>query len=423
MKKTLLLSGMLSTLLFAGSTSVLPVEQRTFSQSQYIPDISLILDASLVSRNVKDSEVAHYEIPGIAHGLIGEHSHGGVTHSSYNAKNGFNLNYVELVLSSSVDPYFTMDGVFHISEGGIEVEEAYFTTTSLPLGLRLRGGKFNSNFGRLNEQHHHYWDFGDSPLVYDAFLGMHGLNEKGLQLQWVAPMSHYLMAGVEVLQGENEQMFGAEALGDEEEPFADAPTVPALFVGYLKTAHDIGETTIMPGISYARGASRLDHSSDEDPHAFAGMSSLYGADLTIKHYFDSYSFLSLQGEWLMRSMDGDYYALDDAGEPIASAALTKDQAGFYTQLVYAMNKHWRAGARYDDIYQNDIERNGIDVDSENDFQRISGMIEYHFSEFSRFRLQYNHNTAMFDEEGERQDVDTIMLQANISIGAHGAHAF
>ena len=78
-----------------------------------------------------------------------------------------------------------MDGVLHFSENGVAVEEAYFTTTSLPAGLRLRGGKLNSNFGRINEQHHHYWDFGDMPLVYDAFLGMHGLSEMGVRNNFV----------------------------------------------------------------------------------------------------------------------------------------------------------------------------------------------------------------------------------------------
>jgi hypothetical protein len=431
MKKTLLLTTLLSSLLFGDAATVLPVEKRTFEQSKFIPDISLILDASYVNRNKEDDEIAHFEIPGIAHGLLGAHEHGGHSHATYNAYNGFNINYAELVLSSSVDPYFTLDGVFHFSENGVEIEEAYFTTTALPAGLRLRGGKLLSNFGRLNAQHHHYWDFGDMPLVYQAFLGDHGINEKGLQLQWVAPMSHYLMVGAEVLQGENESMFGtgsiADPLTDEEDaaPLAEAADAPALFVGYVKTAVDIGETTIMPGISYARGTSRLDHFGDEEPHAFSGMSSLYGVDLTVKHYFDSYSYLTWQSEWMMRDMDGTQYAYDpEATDPdIVNAELEKEQAGYYTQLVYALDKNWRFGARYDSIYQNDVTKNDVKLDMEDNFDRVSAMAEYHPSEFSRIRLQYNHNTALFNEEGERQDIDTVMVQVNIAIGAHAAHDF
>ncbi|WP_345985029.1 hypothetical protein WCX49_10445 [Sulfurimonas sp. HSL-1656] len=428
MKKTLIAIPLFCTLLFADAATILPVEKRTFEQSKFIPDISLILDASYVTRNKKDDEIAHYEIPGVAHGIMGAHAHDGHSHATYNAANGFNLNYGELVLSSSVDPYFTLDGTFHFSENGVEIEEAYFTSTSLPYGLRLRGGKLLSNFGRINSQHHHYWDFGDMPLIYQAFLGDHGINEKGVQLQWVAPTETYLMFGGEVLQGENEMMFGTGSIADptatdpDAAPLAEAADAPALFVAYVKTAVDIGETTVMPGISYARGTSRLDHFEDEEPHAYAGMSSLYGFDLTVKHYFDSYSFLTWQSEWMMRDMKGTQYAQLDANTT-ASASLRKEQSGYYTQLVYAYNMNWRAGVRYDSIYKNDITKNGTALEMENSFERYSAMVEYHPSEFSRFRLQYNHNTALFNEDGERQSIDTFMLQANIAIGAHAAHDF
>jgi hypothetical protein len=46
--------------------------------------------------------------------------------------------------------------------------------------------------------------------VYKVFLGDDGLKEKGVQLNWLAPTPFYLLFGVEVLQGENEQSFGTE---------------------------------------------------------------------------------------------------------------------------------------------------------------------------------------------------------------------
>ena len=55
--------------------------------------------------------------------------------------------------------------------------------------------------------------------------------------------------------------------------------------------------------------------------------------------------------------------------------------------------------------------------------KYSAMVEYSTSEFAKFRLQYNHNRALYDEDGRRQNVDTLILQANFSIGAHGAHSF
>lgn len=405
--------------------NVIPMEKRSFEQSKFIPDISLIMDASYVNRDIDDDQAAHLEIPGIAHGLLGSHAHGDVSHATYNAANGFNLNYGELVLSSSVDPFFEMQGVFHLSENGFHIEELFFTSNALGNGLMFKGGKFNSNFGYLNEQHHHIWDFADMPLVYESFLGMHGLNEKGAQLQWTAPTPFYLMVGGEVLQGENEQMFGIASIGDAEAPIAERADAPAMFVGYVKASYDIEDTTLFGGLSFARGSSRLDHSSDETPHAFSGMSSLYGADLVVKHYFDSYSFLSWQSEYLKRDMDGTIYAIDPDDTTVAtgSAPLTKEQAGLYTQLVYAYDKNWRTGVRYDRFTQNDVIRGGVKQEQPGDLDKYTAMVEYHTSEFARFRLQFDRNNAFFDEAGGRRSVDSIILQANIAIGAHAAHSF
>lgn len=421
MKKILLVSTLSATIVFSG-VDVLPVEKRTFVQSKYIPDISLVMDASYVYRDIADDKVAHLEVPGVAHGILGSHTHNGKTHTPNNAKNGFNLNYAELVLSSSVDPFFTMDGVFHFSEESVEIEELYFTSTALGSGARVKGGKFTSNFGYLNEQHHHTWDFADMPLVYEAFLGMHGINETGLQLQWVAPTDTYLMLGAEILQGENTQMFGKDKIGT----YTTQADAPALFVGYIKTSFDIDDTTVLAGLSYAQGATRLDHSDDEEqPHVISGYSKLYGADLVVKHYFDSYSFLKFQSELLSREIDGTQYNLNvaDTTAVLTSPSINKKQTGAYTQLVYGVNKSWHMGLRYDTIFINDITSNGATVDKGNNFDKYSAMVEYHTSEFARFRLQYNRNNSLYDENGNRQDVNTVILQANISIGAHGAHSF
>ena len=103
--------------------------------------------------------------------------------------------------------------------------------------------------------------------------------------------------------------------------------------------------------------------------------------------------------------------------------MNKKQSGLYSQLIYTHDKNWRMGVRYDTIYQNDITKDSVDMNEVDDFNKYSAMIEYHTSEFARFRLQYNRNEAMYDEAGLRQNLDTIMLQANIAIGAHAAHSF
>jgi len=418
MKKLLLMA---ACAVLALGMEAIPADKREYSESKFVPDISLVLDASYVNRDVEDHELGHLELDGIAHSLYGSHSHGESAHSSYNAANGFNLNYAELVLSSSVDPFFEMNGVFHYSEEGVEIEEAYVTSTALDYGLRSRLGKFNSNFGYLNEQHHHSWDFNDMPLVYEGFLGMHGINEKGLQFQYTVPTDFYLMAGFELLNGENEQMFGnseIESIGVEAE---DAST---MYIAYVKTAFDIGDTSILTGISYVDGTSHIDHTEDEEgPHAFVGDSKLYGFDLVAKHYFDSYSFFKLQAEVLYRDMDGVQYNLDENATITSEPKLTKEQAGGYIQAIYAPNKTWAVGVRYDNIFKNDVYANGVDTDKADDLAKYSAMLEYKTSEFARFRLQYNRNEALSDDIDGAVDMNSVIFSANISIGAHGAHAF
>ena len=332
-------------------------------------------------------------------------------------------------MSSNVDPFLSMDAVFHFSENGVEIEEAYFTSTALSNGLRARGGKLLSNFGYLNAQHHHYWDFGDMPLVYEAFLGMHGINELGAQLQWTAPTPFYLMAGFEILQGTNEQMFGNESVnigeftGDDEDKL-EGTSAPSLYVGYLKTSFDVGDTTIAGGVSYAQGDSMVDHSGDEEgPHVFSGDSKLYGADLVVLHSFDSYRSVKWQSEWLSRELDGTQHNLSAVVPYVTDVNINKKQSGLYSQIIYTHDQNWKMGMRYDTIYQNDVKANGTDLNKPTDFNKYSAMLEYHTSEFARFRVQYNRNDAMYNEDGNKQSVNTIMLQANISIGAHSAHSF
>jgi len=54
--------------------------------------------------------------------------------------------------------------------------------------------------------------------------------------------------------------------------------------------------------------------------------------------------------------------------------------------------------------------------------KYSAMITYKPLEAAYFRLQYSHNNALYNESGLRQSVDTVTLQANITIGSHKSHS-
>ena len=428
MQKIIMISALTATMLFAQEASQESLTQQLedkkinstkSKESSYMPDISLIMDVSY--NNISFDEgghTEHLEIPGFVHG--GGHDHEDHGHTSLAGEDGFNFNYAELVIAASVDNYFDLKGVFHLTEDDFEVEEAFATTRSLPYHLQAKIGKFKSDFGYLNNKHRHNYNFYEAPLVYQALLGDHGLNEIGLQLHYVFPTSYYVMAGVEALQGDNERSYGTEGFG-----IVDDVNQPNLWVGYLKTSFDIGGGTLLGGVSMAKGDSRMNHLEDEEEaHAFAGDTTFYGADLVYKYYFASDQAITWQSEYIYREMDGTKYIPNDTEDSFANQiALKKEQAGYYTELIYQHDRNWRAGVRYSALNQNDITANIRKQDMPDDMYITTAMLEYNPSEFSRLRLQYNYNSSLYDEEGEKNNKNEIVLQFNYAIGAHGAHAF
>jgi len=397
---------------------IIPTSQRSFL------NLSLIVDTSFVARNKNDQEFKHLEIPGLYH----KHEGNGHGHGALNEKRGFNLNYAELYLYAPVDPYFDLYATIPFSEDGAEVEEAYAVTRGLPFGFQFKVGKFRSSFGRLNAQHPHAWDFANQPLVYKVFLGDDGLKEKGVQLNWLAPTPFYLLFGVEVLQGENEQSFGTEGfrLFDNINTPTTSITIgdtkkPNLYLGFVKTSFDVGNLSVLTGLSFATGHTRIDHLDGDHPHAFAGKTKLYGFDLTAKYMIDSYRYISFQGEYLYRDQKGTKYEYDSAGD-LETDELKKKQGGFYTQLVFKFDRRWRAGVQYNLINKNDVKKNGVKDDLSNNLPAYYAMLEYSPTEFSRIRFQVGQNRAFFHDK-KRETVNEFILQFNFAIGAHGAHPF
>jgi hypothetical protein len=388
MQKKLLLSMALSTLLLQATESktlenrvdklekALASQQKaklakalngsnSFNQKSFIPDISLILNASAVSRNIKNSDYEGYGIDGF------------VDHTDeipFNKNRGFNLNYAEFGMHSEVGPYFDADAIFHLHPDEFEIEEAYITTKKLPANMQLKAGLFRSSFGRINAIHQHAQAFVAQPLVYEAMLGVEGIKDAGVSLNWVAPTDTYLMVGAEALQGSNELSFGY-------------PESNNLYVGYLKTGFDIGDSNaLLMGGSVASGKTE-EHQN----------SRLYGAELTLKHTIDSYSSISWQSEYLYRDKN------------------KQKQAGLYSQLRYNMDSSWEFGGRYDALIKN--------LDNQpDDLKKYSAIVSYRPFEFSKIRLQYSKDRSK-SFVGKRQDEDMIALDFLVEIGAHGAHAF
>ncbi|MBN2399590.1 MAG: hypothetical protein JXI33_04545 [Candidatus Aminicenantes bacterium] len=394
-----------------------------FAQAKFVPDISLILDSSFVIRDLEDPWFSDLFLPGFSHAGPGVRA---LELDEANVGKGFNLNYAELSLASVVDPYFDLFAVFHLSPEGFEIEEAYFSTRRLPAGLQIKGGKFLSQFGRINGQHSHYWDFGSPPLVQSAFFGGGGLAELGLRLSWVAPLNIFLQFAVEILQGHNEMSFGHQGFDAGGISIATVDG-PGLVVATVKSSFDLGNLTVLAGISSASGKSRwpADLENDNGASAFAGTAAVFGADITFKYLFDSIRYLSLQTEVMGRTSRGDRYGLEVVNGWSVCEQRSR-QEGFYSQAVARLNKRLRFGARLDLIWKNDLSFAGMTQALPKNLMRYTAMGEWNPTEFSRLRLQYTYDRSRYEESGgiwRQRPVHELTLQVNITIGAHGAHAF
>ena len=336
----------------------------------------------------------------------------------------FNLGESELTVAANVDPYFFANVTASItSENQIAVEEAYFRTLALPSGLTLKGGRFFSALGYLNEVHAHAWDFVDQPLVYQAFFGGQ-LAQDGVQLKWVAPTETFVELGAEAGNG------GAFP-GTHRNRNSLNATVLFTHVG-----GDVGDSASWrTGISWLdeRADDRLYEDSDDVgapvTNAFTGTSRTWIADAILKwapHGDTTRQQLKVQAEYLRRAEDGSL-TFDVGGRGLAGDYRSQ-QSGWYLQSVYQFRPRWRTGARYDSMDSGDpriglvaagvLPRAAFPTLLAASPDRFTLMLDWSPSEFTRLRAQY----AWDDARAALRDRQ-FFLQYLYGIGAHGAHKF
>jgi len=336
----------------------------------------------------------------------------------------FNLGESEITFAASVDPYFSAQLTAALSgEGEIGVEEAFFRTTSLPAGFSVKGGRFFSGFGYLNEIHAHAWDFVDQPLAYQAFFGGQYAQD-GVQVKWLAPTDLFLEFGAETGNG---GAFPGTRLG------RNGLNGVTLFA---HTGGDLGDS-----IGWRAGLSWLDLDAEDRAYedldsfgspvvnAFTGSSETWIADATLKWTPTGDArrrALKLQAEYMERTEDGDL-AFDVAGANLLDGYRSR-QSGWYVQGAYQFMPRWRVGLRYDALDAGST-RIGLVRSGEllaTDFplllpaspSRVTTMVDWSPSEFSRLRAQYAWDDAR-DADTDRQ----LLIQYIYAIGAHGAHKF
>jgi len=356
------------------------------------PAISLILMGTAASF---DNNPEAYAIPGVT---LPEETDPG--------KEGFSLAETELIISGNIDDKFF--GRFTTAltpENEIEIEEAFVQTLGLPAGLGLQFGRFYSEIGYLNKIHAHYWDFVDQPLVYRAYLG-NQYNDDGIQLRWLAPTDLFLEFGGEVFSGDS---FPASRSSNES---------VGSYSLFMKLGGDVGLShSWQAGLSYLATQAENRETENGDV-SFSGDDNLIIADLVWKWApagNDSRSSLVFQAEYFNSTEQGDYTIIGNGTNPVDRA-----RDGGYVQLIYKFQPRWRAGLRYDRLSIEDPGSafNGTSLDTEGHTpERVSAMVDFSHSEYSRFRLQYNRDESYAVADNQ------WFLQYTMSLGAHGAHRF
>jgi hypothetical protein len=334
---------------------------------------------------------------------------------------GFTIPNAEMTLDGAVDPYFKgfVNLVYKLDgngETGVELEEMFFLTTSLPWNLQLKAGQFFAEFGRQNPQHPHAWSFVDQPLVMNRLFGAEGLRSQGVRLSWLAPTSFYTEAMVSVMNSaggttfsfrsdESSVIHGGVATERAVGGFQDMLIVPR-----ISTSFDVTNTqTLLLGASAAFGP------NNSGPRA---RTSMFGADAYWKWKSATaaagFPFVSVQTEVMSRRYEAANRESSD-NPTITLPSETLRDGGAYSQLLWGIRPRIVAGLR-GEFASGD--KASFEAQSRADRTRISPNFTWYPTEFSKVRLQYNYD----DRKGIGKD-HSLWLQFEMVLGAHAAHKF
>ena len=370
---------------------------------------------------------------------------------------GFTFQQAELSLMGAVDPYLGAEAhlIYFLDAEGesrFEIEEAFATSRMLPfgaerLGFQLEAGQFFSEFGRINPQHPHQWDWQDQPLLNSRFFGGDGMRQTGVQLSWLSPLPWFseLRVGMQNCGGEtmvsfcaNDEVFEERPIGGR--PFGE-PRVTGLedFTWLARWANgfDVSDTvSAQLGLSSAFG---------QNATGGSGFTSIAGGDVVVKWRplasDRGWPFLVFQAEAMGRWYDAASFTgcpegEDPCADPVFAPGGAIEDWGLYGQLLWGFARNWAAGIRGEYASGSGagigFEEDPLSGDllvvktprSQDPFRgdrtRISPLLVFQATEFSRLRLQYNYDHALFLSGNEAH---SIWAGLEILFGAHPAHSY
>ncbi len=322
--------------------------------------------------------------------------------------NGFNFQQLELAMGAAADPYFRFDASLVFGEFGVELEEAYGTTLSLPWGLQSRFGQFLNRFGRQNSQHPHAWAFADQPFALGRVFGSEGSRGLGVELSWLTPLPWYveLVTATTMADGSatNRSFWGSDNPGVKDPG-------DVVYLTALKQFFPLdSDWSLAWGLSAMFGP----NSTGRD-----NRSEIFGSDLYLKYRPISSgagaddTLLSLQSEWIYRRRQVPGDVLQDLSS--------------YTQMTWRWTQRWEVSGRVE-YGSPTLDQSGdvaftdpLDPEWTTTRARLSSALSFSPTEFSRLRAQGSRD-ALPNASG-RDAVWAAFLAVELVVGAHGAHQF
>lgn len=306
---------------------------------------------------------------------------------------GLQLQEIEAAFTAAVDPYF-LANVILTSEGGtsLEVEEAYVLTLAIPY-VTFKAGKMLVNFGKNNLIHTHAQPMIDRPLVSSTLLGEDGFSSVGVQASVLVPVPWYFDVSVSGVSARRAVgVFHTTADATPPSPYPRAENVGAVVrMEHLFDLSDV--TTISLAGSFASGANELDQKT-----------TLWGADATLKYVSGQGRgnfAVALTNEFISSTRNG-----------LVTAELGEKSWGTYHTLLVRLGQQWWVGGRFDFLKPDSATPDSPTNTGE------SLLVAYVPTEFTALRFQTGLSKTTNEDTRWK-----ALLQLNVTIGSHPAHAY
>lgn len=319
----------------------------------------------------------------------------------------FEIRSFEINIGGPVDPYFDALVTVAWEDGDAELEEAWVSAI-LPYGFRAVVGRSFIPFGSLNQIHVHDYPQVDVPFVLDGLTTDHGMIGDGGHLEYLLPFESptlNLFAGVyDRIQ---------HSIGRRIEGF------PVIVRAESFAQWDDGAHAVLGGISYLNSfgdKDLMEGRNPADPRARGKIDQAFGVDLKYRWNEGSVTGrgVTLGGEYLFFDYERyDAHAINDpSSEVFVPGADPGSDNGFYLYGQWDFDRFWGVGYRYD---RSDILFSSLESDSKITGHSIYG--QWHPTEFSRLRLQYQYR------ERGNEDEHIVFLQGTFTLGWHPPHRF